>query len=193
MILATLMLATPIINDNNGGQDMSANWDRAKQVAREVREKFSNDGSSINAFEVAKSEGIAIKYFKPKEGDKIAEASGLLNTDGKTIYLNITDSPERQNFTLAHELGHYFLKHSPDQYGVYWRNQQYAVGEKTDAEKEADCFASELLMPKSLIEKYKKKYHFDDTDYYALANLLGVSSEAMKYRLRDIRNGRVTQ
>ena len=38
---------------------MSTNWDKAKQVARDVFEKFSNDGSSINAFEVAKSEGIS--------------------------------------------------------------------------------------------------------------------------------------
>lgn len=67
------------------------------------------------------------------------------------------------------------------------------MGLKTDAEKEADCFAAELLMPKSLIEQYKKKYYFDDMDYYALADLLGVSNEAMKNRLKDIRNGRVVQ
>ena len=189
------MLAISIINGNNGDQYMSANWDKAKQAAQDVLKKFSNDGSSINAFEVAKSEGISIKYFKPKEGDRIADASGLLDTASKpiTIYLNITESPERQNFTLAHELGHYFLKHDSNHHGIYWRGQQHAVGLKTDAEKEADCFAAELLMPKSLIEQYKKKYYFDDMDYYALADLLGVSNEAMKNRLKDIRNGRVVQ
>ena len=187
------MLAIPIINGNNGDQYMSANWDKAKQAAQDVLKKFSNDGSSINAFEVAKSEGISIEYFKPEEGSRIANASGLLNAAKKTIYLNITESPERQNFTLAHELGHYFLRHNSDQYGIYWREQQYAVSLKTDAEKEADCFAAELLMPKSLIEQYKKKYHFDDIDYHALANLLGVSDEAMKNRLKAIRNGRAVK
>lgn len=187
------MLAVPIINGNNGDQYMSANWDKAKQAAQDVLKKFSNDGSSINAFEVAKSEGISIKYFKPKEGDRIADASGLLDTASKTIYLNTTESPERQNFTLAHELGHYFLKHDSDDHGIYWRGQQHAADLKTDAEKEADCFAAELLMPKSLIEQYKKKYYFDDMDYYALADLLGVSNEAMKNRLKDIRNDRVVQ
>lgn len=48
-------------------------------------------------------------------------------------------------------------------------------------------------MPKELIEQYKKKYHFDDTDYHALADLLGVSNEAMRNRLKDIRNGRITE
>lgn len=168
---------------------------QSKTGGTRCAQKFSNDGSSINAFEVAKSEGISIKYFKPKEGDRIADASGLLDTASKpiTIYLNITESPERQNFTLAHELGHYFLKHDSNHHGIYWRGQQHAVGLKTDAEKEADCFAAELLMPKSLIEQYKKKYYFDDMDYYALADLLGVSNEAMKNRLKDIRNGRVVQ
>ena len=79
------MLAIPIINGNNGDQYMSANWDKAKQAAQDVLKKFSNDGSSINAFEVAKSEGISSKYFKPKEGDRIADASGLLDTASKPI------------------------------------------------------------------------------------------------------------
>lgn len=77
------MLAVPIINGNNGDQYMSANWDKAKQAAQDVLKKFSNDGSSINAFEVAKSEGISIEYFKPEEGSRIANASGLLNAAKK--------------------------------------------------------------------------------------------------------------
>lgn len=172
---------------------MSANWEKAKQAARDIRSKFSSDGLSVNAFEVAKANGINVLYFKPEPGDEIVDASGVLDKAKRTIFLNIGESPERQNFTLAHELGHYFLDHPTEEYGVYWRNQQYAPGIKSDKEREADCFASELLMPKDLIEQYKKKYHFDDTDYHALADLLGVSNEAMRNRLKDIRNGRITE
>jgi Zn-dependent peptidase ImmA (M78 family) len=41
------------------------------------------------------------------------EVAGLLSfkDDQITIYVNTSDPFERRRFTIAHELGHYFLKH----------------------------------------------------------------------------------
>lgn len=58
---------------------MSANWEKAKQAARDIRSKFSSDGLSVNAFEVAKANGINVLYFKPEPGDEIIDASGVLD------------------------------------------------------------------------------------------------------------------
>lgn len=171
---------------------MSADWKKAKDTAKKVREQYTLNGGSVNAFDIAQKEGINIAYFRPELGSKIANASGLFNAEEKTIYLNADESAERQNFTLAHELAHYFLGHKPGEHGVYWRNATYTQGEKPSAEQEADCFASELLMPKSLIDHYRKIYHLSDTDVTALSKLLGVSTAALKYRLLDIKNGKAT-
>lgn len=171
---------------------MSANWTLAQDKAKEVREKYTLNGGSVNAFDIAQQEGISIEYFQPKPKSFIADASGFYDAEQNTIFLNADESAERQNFTLAHELGHYFLKHDPDAHGIYWRNSVFTNGSKPEAEKEADTFASELLMPVSLIEKYKKRYDLRDSDTVVLAKLLGVSSSALKYRLLDISNGRAT-
>ena len=169
---------------------MVADWTKAQDKAKEIRKRYTLNGGSVNAFDIAQKEGISIQYFKPNPQSAIANASGLYNAAEKTIYLNADDSAERQNFTLAHELAHHFLGHKPSEHGVYWRNAAYGNGSKPEAEKEADCFASELLMPKSLIDHYKKQYGLGDADVVPLAKLLGVSVAALKYRLLDIKNGR---
>lgn len=167
-------------------------WQLVREKAKEVREKYSLSDGPVNAFEIAKRAGIKVAYFKPKKGSDIEDASGLFVAKQKTIYLNADESADRQNFTLAHELAHYFLQHKPNEYGVYWRNTAYSDGDKPEKEQEADCFAAELLMPKVLIERLKKLYGLKDDNVVALAKLLGVSPSAMKYRLMDIRNGRAT-
>lgn len=171
---------------------MSADWEAAKTKAKEIRDKYSlDDDRPVNAFDVASKEGIKIAYFKPLEGTPIENASGLFVADRKTVYLNADEPADRQNFTLAHELAHYFLNHKPSEYGVSWRNHAY-IGSKPGKEQEADCFAAELLMPKKLIDKFKKKYDLNDNNVVTLAKLFGVSTAAMKYRLLDVKNGRAT-
>jgi len=49
-------------------------------------------------------------------------------------------NPARLRFTLAHELGHIVLRHAPDD---------------PAAEREADAFASHLLMPRPVIDMLK--------------------------------------
>lgn len=161
-----------------------ANWHLAKTKAKEIREKYRLNTPPVNVFEIAAKENITISYFKPD--DSTNDIAGFLMKDQRKIYLNPNDSAQRQNFTLAHELAHYFLEHKPSEYGVNWRNSQYTV--KPEAEKEADAFAAELLMPKEAIVEIKKKYSLTDSDAAILSKLFGVSPMAMKARLRSIQH-----
>ena len=166
---------------------MAAQWEAARAKAKEIRERYHPGEPPVNLFEIARSEQIEIIYFKPDE--KTKDISGLLNKEDNKIYLNVSESAARQNFTLAHELAHYFLDHKPNEYGVYRRDSLY-LQEKPDKEQEADCFAAELLMPSDLIKKIKKTYDLQDDDAVVLAKLFGVSTSAMKYRLKELDRGR---
>jgi Zn-dependent peptidase ImmA (M78 family) len=79
------------------------------------------------------------------------------------ITLNITDSPKRKNFTLAHELGHLFLHmgylldmekwNSIDE---YIDSPYYRMG-YSEEEYEANHFAGSLLMPENEYHHFVKE------------------------------------
>lgn len=154
-----------------------------KAKAETILKKYDIVTPVINVFDIASSEGIAVKYrIFPKES---SDVSGFYFQKDKTIYLNVDVSSERQFFTIAHELGHYFLDHKPDEYGVYARQNTY-VGVKHDNEKEADCFAANLLMPENMIKLEVRKYPFLTTNPSLLALRFGVSASAMTNRLKNL-------
>jgi Zn-dependent peptidase ImmA (M78 family) len=160
------------------------NWNNAREKARALVARYDFKKPPINVFEIAENEGIKVVFFNPD--GQTSDVSGLLEKDKKKIYLNATESPQRQAFTLAHELAHYYLDHKPDEYGVLKRNVAYA--DKPPKEKEADMFAAELLMPTSIVIETKKKYHLSDDDYDILAAMFAVSESAMKFRLKSLKS-----
>ncbi|HLZ15051.1 MAG TPA: ImmA/IrrE family metallo-endopeptidase [Candidatus Saccharimonadales bacterium] len=166
---------------------MSADWNNAKAKAQAIRKKYALTSPLVNLSEIASNEGIEIVYFMPNE--KTDQISGLFDKQQRKIFLNAEEPAARQSFTLAHELGHYFLDHKSNEYGVYRRDSLYAES-KPEKEQEADCFAAELLMPAELIAKVKAKYGLTDDNTSALAHLFGVSPSAMRYRLKSLGHGR---
>lgn len=85
----------------------------------------------------------------------------ITNLDGDfEILLNEKDIPRRQRFTIAHELGHFFLHLEK----VGSQTIICSKGESNPLETEANNFAAELLMPREmfllellkLLEKYRK-------------------------------------
>ncbi len=160
-------------------------WLKSQRKAAHLLEKYDVTEPPVNAFQLAADEGIEIVFFSPTTPEE-KEVSGLLDAATKKIYLNVEELPERQTFTIAHELGHLELEHEPNEYGAYKRNALWEEEGKPDAEKEADKFASELLMPKKLINDTMKKYGLTKSDAGDLAKIFGVSVSAMKYRLKNI-------
>lgn len=119
------------------------------------------------------------------------DISGFLLAEGKKpwVVINKSHHPNRQRFSIAHEVAH-FLLHVPQGRKlfidrlVFYRNIASTSGENRQ-EIEANNFAATLLMPESLLRRELEKYsdELGDDDVYRLANTFCVSSEAMTYRL----------
>lgn len=107
------------------------------------------------------------------------EISGALDRAKKVIYLDATDPYTRKLFTLAHELGHYFL-HDTLTHDIMYREKSRHG--RTVQEKEADEFAAELLMPEATIRLYWTVAE----SIQQLAEIFSVSYLAMEHRLRNL-------
>lgn len=76
------------------------------------------------------------------------DVSGMLVPAERRIHLNAAESPQRQRFTLAHEVGHWVCQvlagHAAP---VYCRAVDLLLEADRALEREANVFAAELLMP----------------------------------------------
>jgi Zn-dependent peptidase ImmA (M78 family) len=136
---------------------------------------------------IARRLGVQVRYA-PFDGDISGMAS--IQAGVKIIAVNSLHHPNRQRFTLGHELCH-ILRHEEvlldkvhlDK-GSLYRNSLSAEG--TDArEREANAFASELLMPETLLKASidDRTDIEDDETVERLAKKFRVSIAAMHYRL----------
>lgn len=135
------------------------------------------------------------------EHDLDQAISGLLiTTESKsTIGLNSNNFPTRRRFTIAHEIGHYTLKHQreglfldkPDNlYTIIYRDKNSSTGEFLQ-EREANAFAAAVLMPKELITQKlaNTTFNFQDQNLdiiHDLATSFGVSDQAMGFRIANL-------
>lgn len=130
------------------------------------------------------------------------ELSGFLFRDrraGRTVIgVNNSQHPNRQRFTIAHELGHYVLHegetvhldHTRNAVAINLRNSESATGENDD-EREANLFAAELLMPARFLENDLLGKDLDllgeeDRLLEDLAKKYKVSTRALTFRLSNL-------
>ena len=98
----------------------------------------------------------------------------FLLRQGRGVLLVNSSLPQgRARFSIAHELGHLLLRHNP----------LGRIGEPRDPdqERQADRFASELLMPESLLREDCEKLPFE-----VLCRRYRVSRQAMRIRLESV-------
>lgn len=141
---------------------------------------------------IARELGIQIKLDKVDDG-----LSGFIVRDkGKRALIGANKShhPNRQRFTIAHELGHYLLHightvHLDEGRGaltVNLRNLESSKGEDND-EREANLFAAELLMPARFLREDLDGLELDLLDdnrfMTDLAKKYMVSLQALTFRL----------
>lgn len=154
-----------------------------KDIFSRIREHMKSAPVDVEA--VAKSLGIEVDYAFLD-----ADISGQIERgpDGRyRIAVNAADSPSRQRFTIAHELGHYLYHRSLIEDGVdddrAYRSTSAGMYHNTKIgphqETEANRFAANLLMPTHLIKSLKAR---GVVTTEALAKALGVSVAAMRVR-----------
>ncbi|MEA1053618.1 ImmA/IrrE family metallo-endopeptidase, partial [Lamprobacter modestohalophilus] len=108
------------------------------------------------------------------------------------IFYNANARPERQRFTIAHELGHFVLhrdlqrRFDCDQESVY-----SGIDTLKQIEREADDFASTLLMPAHRLRERIERQRIDVQLLSELAREFGVSLEAMCIRVAKLTEQRL--
>jgi Zn-dependent peptidase ImmA (M78 family) len=154
---------------------------------------FGSVGFPVPVEKIAKSIGVQVRFSPLDE-----ELSGMIFIkDGVPIVgVNSIHHPNRQRFTIAHELGHYQLHrdvlssavHVDKSFPVLMRDASSATG-WDKREIEANQFAAALLMPKASIEHAlggKPLDIDDDRPLDDIAKRFRVSRQALEYRIRKL-------
>lgn len=117
----------------------------------------------------------------PMKGDVSGSLNLSENKKDWMMTINALHHPNRQRFTIAHELAHFALHRSQQVEFVdqnFFRN-----GNSNSMEAEANRFAGELLMPEELFRKYVGVF---DGDLEALAQHFKVSTLAIRVRAKNL-------
>jgi len=155
-------------------------YQKAYKSAQEQLEKLCITDPPVDTTEIAEELDLSItEMIMP---DKLKDVAGYIDFENDEIVVNKKDPKTKKNFTIAHEIGHYLLhkdalEQTPGLYKALLRTDQYDGDDIM--EKEANAFASELLAPKYLLEKY----HFLPVDIKA--KLFGVSPKLISQRTKQ--------
>jgi Zn-dependent peptidase ImmA (M78 family) len=126
-------------------------------LAEAVAEMYCSSSTSVSPTEIAQAVGVT--YCAGKYGDCF---DGLLEYKSRRfhIYLNrdLGNDPEssRGRFTFCHELGHFCLEEhrwALARQGMAPHGSLTDFRSDNDAEREADTFASNLLLPSERVRK----------------------------------------
>lgn len=179
-------------------------------VSFEVLEKYVKRGGAYKAFQVI----IATEQIKFCEvvgaEDSFVGALTAGNNGTKYIMVNKNiDNEGRKNFTIAHELGHYFLNHNLHNNALFCTADAISENEylKDPIEREANYFATCLLMPAEKVKNAflaqlgnshkttNKDFLHVKNDYTfgiwkpicdSLTKRYGVSEVALRFRLQGL-------
>lgn len=171
---------------------------KASNRGEEMAKKYNFEGLVPFPYEnIQKDRGDLDIFLTEFEGKD--EVSGAIsyekNTKRFTILVNKNKPKTRQNFTIAHEIGHYFLHQeiikskeaiidgdsSLDSGQVLYRLD--ITDQKTiETEREANNFAASLIMPKDFTEKVWNTFK----DVEGCARVFQVSVSAMSIRLERL-------
>jgi Zn-dependent peptidase ImmA (M78 family) len=160
---------------------LEANFKNAQREAEKLIREFEYIKPPINPIEIARAIGVDVKFVVFDDPEINEKVSGFFDFDENAIYVNEREIPTRQTFTIAHELGHKILHEdyiNSSDYKVLLR-QAEMTGKKDPKEQEADAFAANLLVPRFLIDKYRKLANPAE-----LSKLFVVSSHVILHRLK---------
>ncbi|QQS21910.1 ImmA/IrrE family metallo-endopeptidase [Candidatus Saccharibacteria bacterium] len=101
------------------------------------------------------------------------------------IAIQSNQTKRSKTFSLAHEFGHYVLKHNPSR-NYYIDDMPFDGTKHMQDEAEANFFAQTLLMPRDVFMKVDKPFVSDQS----IADFFGVSESVVRVRREWLkRNG----
>lgn len=166
--------------DDVAEADSDETYAEIEKLAAEVRKYWGIGSGPIDNLQyILESNGIIVTGFNDVASD-IDAFSQQIDVDGKRVYiiaLAIGSKPiERLRFDMAHELGH-ILMHT-------WGedNEDVSKDEFNAREKQANFFASALLLPQETFTRSVSAYPTNVDYYKSLKKKWKVSMQAMMYR-----------
>ncbi len=157
-----------------------------EQHANQILKQHGLYSLPINPVVLADKLGVTVNNAQFAD-DSLA---ALLARRGQTtqIFVEQSATPYRKRFSIAHELGHHFLSHLPedgeivDQHADMFRDRhpsEKLPDQDRFKEIQANWFAAALLMPEELVRVAWEV----NPNVYSLAKTCNVSEEAMGYRI----------
>ncbi len=167
--------------DDKGIEDTQ---EQIESIAQRVRELWCVGDVPIKNLQfLLEKNGIIVTGFDTKEDkiDAFSQRTIVGNGDIYFIAVALGQRPEgRIRFDMAHELGHILLH-------PWSENLELITKEEFKArEKQANMFASALLLPKSSFGKDVQAYPTDLKYYRFLKKKWKVSIQAMAYRTNQL-------
>lgn len=147
-----------------------------------LKHQFAVTQLPVCPFSIADRSNIHVEAMPSSKGG----VSGMLlrvNNEFAICYATHINNEGFQRFSIAHELGHYFLPGHPDK--IFQNGQHLSkAGFVSDSlmEKEADQFAASLLMPNYLFDPALDNVKLGLSGVKSLAGLCNTSLEATANR-----------
>ncbi len=152
-----------------------------KKVEEIIRQNYITT-PPVNARKLASEYGLSV--FFAEFPDEMINVCGFIDFNNSKMYVNADDSINRQNFTIAHELGHWLLHKKQIEKNIhsYKVLMRQPIGGETDPlEKEANAFAANLLVPTEMLKTLKKQ----GLSNRELADVFAVSEQVIGFRLSN--------
>jgi Zn-dependent peptidase ImmA (M78 family) len=164
-------------------------------LVKELLEHAGVHAPPVPVDDIARSHGLELRLSR----EPASNISGFLFLGGEKpiVGINAEQHPNRQRFTIAHELGHFLLHGFTPQdlyvdhsFKVLLRDDRSSDG-TDETEREANLFAAELLMPIDLLQKDLQDWtqmdiEEDEGFLRELAQRYQVSQQAMMFRLANL-------
>lgn len=178
------------------------NYKKLKNIAYSFLNQYTNGKLPIDLLHIiSQLDNLHLMKYSTfaKENDMdINEVYQFLNsedgalwykTDTQTyilLYNDTIDNKERIRFTIAHELGHYVLKHNEVTDKTTLSRYTLTEDEYNVFEKEANFFAKHLLVPFPILGNYVMFFHSMNDQF--IQNVFQVSFSVANYVIKNLKS-----
>lgn len=159
------------------------------KIAGEISKKLNFIAGESSIRDVLEKKGFKIKtrsfmdWAEKHDSIHVKFEDGEENPDIR-VYLSETSSQFRENFTLAHELGHFVLHYIiPGHQNNRSEFMATRNGEPELVEFEANRFSAEFLMPRDTFTQKADTFNQSESK---LSAYFKVSQEAVRVRIQDL-------